>query len=156
MSHCNRVSAHSEQSTKGWGLHTQSAHGLKVMVHFRVVAVQERVLILLPGDLKNKGNKNKKNTWNKIIVTNNNNLNAHKKYTYQKVFFSIILIKFINLIQCIQFRLGNTDVCLKLDLSSDPRTENKQVQQIFHSLQSTDHPARTKLVCNNAGLVVSP
>ena len=46
MSHCIRVSAHSEQSTKGF------AHGLKVMVHFRVVAVQERVLILLPGDLK--------------------------------------------------------------------------------------------------------
>ena len=52
MSHRNHVSAHSEQSTKGWGLHTQFAHGLKVMVHFRVVAVQERVLILLPGDLK--------------------------------------------------------------------------------------------------------
>ena len=82
MSHCNCVSAHSEQSTKGWGLHTQFAHGLKVMVHFRVVAVQERVLILLPGDLKkttkNSGNKTK-NTWNKIIQSPPATISIHTK-----------------------------------------------------------------------------
>jgi len=99
MSHCIRVSAHSEQSTKGF------AHGLKVMVHFRVVAVQERVLILLPGDLKKnykeQRKQNKKHMKQNHTVPNNNNLNTHKKYTYQKVFFSVI--KFITLIQCIQF-----------------------------------------------------
>ena len=117
MSHCIRVSAHSEQSTKGF------AHGLKVMVHFRVVAVQERVLILLPGDLKKnykeQRKQNKKHMKQNHTVPNNNNLNTHKKYTYQKVFFSVI--KFITLIQCIQFWLRNTDVCLKLDLSSDSK-----------------------------------
>lgn len=67
-------------------MHTQSAHGLKVMVHFRVVAVQERVLILLPGDLKNYKEQGKQKQ--KKHVKQNHSHQQQQSQCTQKVYLS--------------------------------------------------------------------